>query len=280
MTFEIIRDLPFDEYLKIDAINATLLKAIDAEGSYYAKNAREKDNDTPAKRLGRACHTAILEPHLYDELFMVYDGTRRGKQWEAAQEKAASTGAEVLTQKEAVDVASVSAAVNDHKNAADLIIEGGEKEITIIWTHPRTGAKCKSRIDVLGCVLADLKTATRVRGPWFPLDCAKFRYDMQLAFYQDAAALAGFGSPPVKVVAAQNRQPFDVRVWNAPDPFLQEGRFKYESAIDLWLACEACGDWSDPDRYTEEDLWLPEWAKAQYNQEITFGGDAVSFQGE
>ena len=59
-------DIPFAEYCSIDAVNKSSLDLFAISALHYLHRDRT-NKDTPAKRLGTAIHTAILEPDRFKE---------------------------------------------------------------------------------------------------------------------------------------------------------------------------------------------------------------------
>ena len=67
----IYEGIPFDDYLKIDAVSNSLLnefRSCPARAKYYMDNGSVS---TEAMNMGSALHTAVLEPHLFDSRFVV-----------------------------------------------------------------------------------------------------------------------------------------------------------------------------------------------------------------
>lgn len=58
---QVIMDMPFEEYLKIEALSSSKIKTINVSMSDYIEEQKKDNSDTPAKSLGRAYHKMILE---------------------------------------------------------------------------------------------------------------------------------------------------------------------------------------------------------------------------
>src|SRR5690242_15396494 len=71
-------------YEHIDAQNWSVLKHARTSMLAYRHAVENPTDDTPRFGLGRAIHTAILEPAKLQEEYAVFDGDRRaGKAWDA-----------------------------------------------------------------------------------------------------------------------------------------------------------------------------------------------------
>ncbi len=79
-----VNGLPFDAYLDLDAVSATGLKDILVSPLLYAWRKEHGRDDRDTLRVGRATHSAILEPHCLERDYATWEGGRRyGKEWEA-----------------------------------------------------------------------------------------------------------------------------------------------------------------------------------------------------
>ena len=119
---------PFSDYLAIEAVNWSSLKLMHASPLCYHYYRSRPTPDKPAYQLGRAVHTAILEPDEFQsrytimsgpqpndwrnigaaqvegklgELYAVYDGkVRRGKAWDAFEADHGTDPRPILLQKD------------------------------------------------------------------------------------------------------------------------------------------------------------------------------------
>lgn len=277
---QIIERMPFEHYVRIeDALHATALKDMLVSPLLYDWRRRNKREDTDTLRVGRAGHTAVLEPDRFLLEYTVWrnhpDGKtrkRQGADWD--EFRAANSDKTILTEAQYRTALAMRDAAHRHPAARRLLDERGKCEVTIRWTHPRTGLACISRLDYLCSAITDVKTTRNTAPAKFAADCARFGYDLQAGFYGDAAAYAGLGALPFKFLALQSVPPYDVAVFNVPEDVLTVGRVKYEEAIDKVIACRESKSWpgASPD---EEELRLPAWATPEEELNLTFGGEAL-----
>lgn len=276
LPMSVIHALPFEKYVELDGVHATGLKDMAVSPLLYKSRRENKRPDSDTLRRGRAAHTAMLEPDRFMRDYVLWpksNGRRFGKKWDAFREMA---GERTVINEQIYDAAlRMRDAVRSHPVASVYLAERGKAELTIKWTHPRTGAGCVSRIDWLCSALVDLKTTRNPAPGKFSSDAARFGYMLQLAFYGDAVASAGFGALPTVIIAAQSVEPYDVAVFDIPEDQLQTGRTQYEAALDRLIECQRADVWPGiaPER---QELRLPAWATAEQDSEpITFGDEVV-----
>lgn len=286
---EVIERLPFAEYVKIPAVNASgLVHALDSAMQYQAKqNKPREDNDT--LRAGRAGHSGSLEPErllreyaqwenerVDPETGEVKKRIRRGKEWDAFQ--LANAGKTILTPDQFATAMRLRDAVRDDEVAGPLVKGIGQNELTIVWTHKRTGLRIKSRLDRLvhERALIDLKfTANPLPAVFEPL-ARRLRYYMRMSLYSDGVEACGLGTPAVKIIAAQNEEPHEVIVYDLEQDELEYGRDEYERALDVVAKSRAEQRWPGFANGKSIPLKLPGWVLERGDiGAINFGGAAV-----
>lgn len=244
-----ILDIPFSEYLAIDALNASKLKAI-AESPLLAKWREDNPTEeTPAMRVGRAGHSLSLTPEETLRDFAVYEG-KRDKRVAAYQEfRSANDGKTILSAREYEQARQIARAIRNHPEAS-RILSGGRAEQTRLWTEPRTGTPCKVRLDYINDErLIDIKSTSATDLRHFEYQIEDLRYHLQLAFYADAVAATTGEILPVTLIAVQSKAPHDVWVIDMPEGWLQDGAEAYQKALDLYLECQRTNYW--PGKYPQ-----------------------------
>lgn len=253
----LIYGMPFEDYVTLEGVHATGLKEIAVSPRLYWRKRQRPHEDKDALRLGRATHTAVLEPDrfaLEHAVWRARDGRRGTKAHKAFC--AANTGRTMLTEAQYATALAVRDAVRGH-GPARALLDRCRPEVTAQWVHARTGRKCVSRFDLLGDVLVDLKTTRNPSPAKFSYDAKRLGYPLQMGFYLDAALACTGRLPRVKIIAAQNVEPFDVAVFDLPDEVLIYGREQYELALDKLIECEASGVWPGIAPDEEVTLHLP-----------------------
>jgi hypothetical protein len=226
---------------------------------YWAKFLdpnRVKQEPTPAMLLGTAVHTAILEPHLWDQQYAVAPQIRRGtKAWAEFEQQA--EGKTLLKQEDADLVRRMADAVHKHPASSFLLTLPGQVEQTIRWTDEDTGLDCKCRPDWLSQdsqLVVDVKTTEDASPRGFAMSCAKFRYHVQAHWYQRPFPEA----EQFLFIAVEKQPPYLVAVYAATPEMVSAGQRRADEDLRLISACKASGEW--PGYSTEiQPLYLPAW---------------------
>ena len=281
-TPQVIEGLTHEEYAKIDAEHSGVLqRALVSPLAYRVAKDQEAagvDEDRDCLRLGRAIHTAALEPKLFARLYVCWSGGRRaGKEWDAYVADAESRGATILKEDQLDQAVAMAKAVRSHPIAGPLVTAPGRSELTIVWTHPRTGVLIKCRLDrlLLSAVLLDLKSTRDPKPARFASQAAGMGYHIQMALYSDAVAAAGLGAVATKIVAVQSAAPFDVVVYSLDEELLTAARFEYERALDLIVECRSSGKWPGQAETEEVPLKLPAWIASDGGPVVEFGNEPI-----
>lgn len=274
--------LPFEKYVTLPGVHATSLKDILVSPRAYRSRLARERQDRDTLRLGRAGHTACLEPDRFLLDFAVFTAKddngnlriRRGKVWDAFTE--ANEDKTILTVPQYQAAIEVRDAVRSHAVAGQLLTEEGQAELTIEWTHEGTGLRCVSRIDWLCHALTDVKLTRDPSPASFSRDAGKFMYPFQMSMYRKACIAAGLGELPVKIIAAQNCEPYDVVVYDLGEEILSHGDEQFEAAMIKLADCTANKSWPGIAPNEEMELHLPAWAAPSLADEpLTVDGVAL-----
>ncbi len=218
------------------------------------------DNDVPAEtdamRLGRATHTAVFEPQLFDQEYVVWEYRRAGGDWEAFRN--AHLTQTILRPEDAERALAIRSSVHAHPTARDLLVTG-EAECTVTWTDGDTGVKCKGRMDWLtDTALVDLKTTKNIEIRAFGVHAASMLYHCQLAFY-DMGLRANGIERVAKILAVESEPPHDVAIFDLNEDALWAGEVKVREALSRVATCRKQKCW--PGRYPQAvELMLPGYA--------------------
>lgn len=168
----------FDEYLKLDKISSTQLKAASKSvyDAYMCLNFPFEPTD--AMEFGTAVHTALLEPQLFNKKYKTVPSIDKRK----AEYKDAlnSVKAENKTPLQEDDFNKIKKIYeNCRKNIyVSQWLNAADKEKTIIWDD------YKARLDMIhdGFVI-DLKTTRDASPDGFKRQFIQLRYDIQMYHY-------------------------------------------------------------------------------------------------
>jgi hypothetical protein len=227
----------------------------------YLDPDRVKPEPTAAMILGTALHTAVLEPHLWDEQFAVppqaFDRrTKVGKELALAFE-ADAAGKTVLTPDDADRIRRMADAVHTHPAAGFLLDLPGTREASYFWTDEATKLECKCRPDWHSQdrrLLVDVKTTEDASPRGFQKSVANFRYHVQSAWYQRPFAEA----EQFLFIAVEKQPPFLVAVYAATPAMMAAGDRVAQRDLETLAQCRASNEWPG---YSDEIqmLDLPSW---------------------
>lgn len=255
-----------------DRVNWSTLKHLGRSAEHYLYALGDPDaetpadDDTPARKLGRATHVAILEPELFGLLYVVWTGGRRaGKTWDAFQ--AAHADREILTADEYGRCVAMQKRVREHPTAGRYVV-GGKAEVTIAWDHiipaasdfPAIVTPMRGRLDYLrDDVIVDVKTTRDASVDGFGREVWTHRYHTQLALYQAGVEAITGRLLPVKIIAIENTAPHVVTVFDLPEHVLEIGREEFRALMAHLDWCKRESRWPG---YADDEveLLLPRWA--------------------
>lgn len=149
-------------------------------------------------RLGTAVHTAILEPHRFQDEYITAPAcdrrTKEGKAQYAAFLKS-SAGKTIITSDQQEIIDRCVSGMNANR-LANILMSEGQSEVTLLWDDERTGLPCKARVDWIPsghALLVDLKTIRSVRRGIIDKESKSRGYHLQEAHYIDGALACGLG---------------------------------------------------------------------------------------
>jgi len=279
----VVYGMPREQYDLIPRTNWSKAKHIAKSPAHARYAMTEEEEDTDAKLIGRAVHSAVLEPELFRSTYAIWDGDRRaGKAWDAFEAKNSSM--EILRSKDAKHVKALQDAVRGSPDASRYLV-GGKREVTVLWTHsqpdvgdvPGFRMPCKARIDFESNagVLVDLKKTRNASPRGFGAEVWKYRYDAQAAMYQDAFFAATGKRYPYVFVAVEDNAPHVVQVYTVPEHVLEAGREHYRELLQRFFFCLAESRW--PGYFDgESELELPRWATS-FDEEDDVSGIGLEF---
>ena len=246
----------FLDYCALDGVNWSRLKHLRRSPLHYRHVLDQGSEDTTSRLTGRALHTAVMEPHDFDERYPVFDGDRRGPAWKEFQ--AAHPGAEILRRVEADAVQAQAAAVRAHPAAGPMLESATHREHALRWTDPVTGIECKGLLDLVGDGwIADLKGTGDLA--LFERLAIRDGYHLQLAWYRWGWSVA-HGCPPPRalLLPVEVKSPHDVAVYELSPTLLDIATREIRGLLDMLHRCRTLDVW--PGRYElPEVMEAPAW---------------------
>lgn len=212
----------------------------------YVENEKVEQSNKSALDLGSYIHARILEPHLVEKEFAVFNGhMRRGKSWDEFLENAGEKIIITRSQKNMADDL-----IRKYEEASVILGKQGleEKEVKISSFFEKgfaeqtlcgiiDGIKIKVRFDYrkdfedFGSI-NDIKTTSDYIGTKKSVEriCANFDYDLSAALYVDLATQVT-GKPHDFYFCFLSKKDGACRIFRASEQMLEKGREKYMEAI-------------------------------------------------
>lgn len=182
--------LPFDEYLRINAVSSSELKRmlVSPAEYYWAKKLARKE-ETPATKLGTAIHAAILEPKKFDETYALetelIENKTKGEGYKAWNAFKKENEGKIILPYEDVQTVRLAQLEASRNPLLQGILSNGVAEVSA--TSKRYGSSLKARTDFLTLdnSMWDVKTTSEpIRGEAdIERIIAKWRYYFQAAFH-------------------------------------------------------------------------------------------------
>jgi exodeoxyribonuclease VIII len=260
---QLIRNMPAEEYHSHPAISKSGLDRLAETPAHYRWYAdhREEMPETDALRIGRAFHTMLLEPKLFDkECAVGPDVSRATKEWKAFAHE--NDGKLLLKGDEHRELQAMCASILDHPAARAVLSGKGMIEPSLFWTDETTGVECRARFDWLRFdgLIVDLKSATDASPETFQGHAWKHRYHVQDAFYREAhERVTGKPAAGFVFLVVEKKPPYAVAVYTMDDAARAAGDVTWRNNLSLYAHCK------DDDRWPAyspkiETLSPPRWA--------------------
>ncbi len=241
------KNVPESDYHLWDAVNASLLKTVDKQGPAQAYYERLHPKEpTPAMQFGIRCHSFLLEaeriPELYAEPLNLPRRKDVDKAAHAEYEKE-HAGKDFLKSEQFTEHQAMAARMHYHPEWAEMWHNKIAVEISVVWDDPRTGMRCKARIDLLAkfmgrTVVVDYKTTADASAWKFAADMHTFRYALQAAHYLAGVEALAPGHDRSFIFAAQEKKPIYDKMLHGIGPLsMESGTRAWRRALDRWHAC-------------------------------------------
>ena len=240
----IIADLPFDQYLAIEAASNSFLKDM-RRSPAHARYKEAEDYDTRSKEIGSAIHMALLEPDRFHEHYLIADADdRRSAKYKGLAMDVG--GARVLTISEHKRILGMQDSAYQNKRFAKIMGMPGSNELTVVSRDPKTGMPVKIRFDRKPDqpIAMDLKKCQDARGSEFVKAITNYLYYMQVAFYTDVWFWeTGEKLKSFPIAALEEKAPHGLVMHDLDDVALILGRKHYREALDSYARCMESGVW-------------------------------------
>lgn len=261
--------VPAEDYHRkeLGVASAGVLHRLDEKtpAHYRAWVDGQDEIDTPAMQFGRAYHARVLEPAVFAQQFIVspdFGDLRSSTNRKARDEwREAHPGVSIITQSDADLIEAMHAGLMANPKVAELLAEG-DSEVTMRWTDPATGLRCKARADRWNRqrrYMVDLKTTLDASPRQFARSVVSYGYDVTHAHYTEGARECGEPIDHYYIVAQEKRAPHLAAVYQLSPAAEARGYEIRSRGMATIAGCLAANQW--PGYPSEvQDLELPGWA--------------------
>jgi len=235
----------------------------------WRKRAPQDEVKLKALDMGTALHCLLLEPHEFDQRFVVapkFDRrTFEGKQRAARfLEVNGQSGKTVLEPEEHRKLLLMRDSTFAHPAARWLLEADGHQEASIYWDDEETGELCRIRPDKFLTgqpVIVDVKKVADMAR--FARHVEEFRYHVQDSMYRDGF-YQHFNEYPQFVFIAVSESidcgRYPVRTFQLHAEDVDAGHQLYRRDLNTYHHCRASNTWGGV-----EELRRPAWARKQDN---------------
>jgi exodeoxyribonuclease VIII len=257
-------NLSFDDYTALPGINQSklaLLKSCPQKFKFFSEHER-KDSD--ALIIGRAIHTAVFQPELFNAEFLCLPDidrrTAKGKE-QYAELVSQNPDKTVLKPADFNRAMEIATAVRTNRHVLNLI-EGAHAELSITWVDADTDVPCKARLDCwneeLGIVV-DLKTTLDASLFGFPKKLYAYGYHRQAAWYLQSLRANGESAKHFVFIAVEKEPPYSLGIYRLSDDAIRLSKAENEALLRKYCECVRTDSWPG---YTDgiEDISIPEYA--------------------
>lgn len=265
MILGIVEDMPFEDYLAVDALSASGLRQL-ARSPWHYKH-RVDVEPTPAMLRGTLAHCAVLEPDAMSARYAVIpeDAPRRPSKAQYAAKKPSVDSVSAMLWWEQFQIENAGRQLIGRedfdlcqrqldavRNQPDLarLLGSGHGEVSIFWVDTATGIYCKARPDWLperdgdSIRPLDLKTTVDESPSGFGRAAARLRYDLQAAHYTAGIeAVTGLHVEAFVFGAVNSKPPILAVPYVLTDEVRDQGKEEREELMERLMWCQREDQW-------------------------------------
>lgn len=238
------------------ALGSSRLREILRSPAHFKANL---PRESAALDFGSLVHTLVLEPHAFDERYVVVPNINGATKEGKAQKAALASETRTVVNGEVMAEASACAtSIMSHRVYQQ--IRDAQVEHTVFWTDKETGIECKARFDVLGPLLVDLKTTRDASPKGFQRAIATYGYHIQAAHYMAGAIANGMEPRGFLFACVETSPPYLPAGYLMGNPTLEQGERERREALLTYAQCLSEDRWPGYNDDRIEVIDLPQWA--------------------
>ncbi|EMH4164017.1 PD-(D/E)XK nuclease-like domain-containing protein [Pluralibacter gergoviae] len=252
MTPGIYYGMPDSEYHADPAIGSTSVKQISVSPANLYFNPFK---GSKSAHIGSAIHSALLEPHIFSERYVLRDdiSSRASKEYKSL---AADYPAEhIVIGDEVETITRMMETSQMNEDFTTYMSTKGDSEVSMFAECPETGLMLKCRFDRLSQSLPyplDVKSCRDASERGFSNAVGQFKYHIQAAFYLYVLKLAtGIERDNFAFFAIENTAPYRNCMYYIGEESLELGR------REMWVALEKIKECMADESTRYEGIVLP-----------------------
>ena len=242
------------DYFAAEGIHYSSLKNLLLSPKHYKYRLENPEPSSPSQLWGRAVHAATLDKEEFARSFYLYPEkldrrTKEGKEVVAAAGEREIVGLDVSDAAIAIQEAVPDLAVCIKESAIFFDMYDLSFKAKIDAYNPNNGT------------IYDLKTTTDITPNSFTRAIYNFGYYLQAALYWKAVAATGNDVQSYRIIAVENKPPFDVAVYEIDKEYLAYGGKTLDTLVDRLKTAQTFDHWGgvlDGNVYT---VSKPAWAE-------------------
>ena len=260
-----------EEYHAHPALSASGMKDLLRSPKYF-RLQRSMHNAKKEFDEGHAIHALVLGvgapiKEIPDRLLSGEYRSVSSKEAKAFKADAEAQGFTVLKPAQFARISRAAEAVLAHPKARRLLEAAPFRETSLFATDPETEVSLRGRVDALGEILVDLKTAADVQPRAIERAVVDLRYYLSAAVYRHLLTLVLGDDPgPMHLIFVERDAPYEVAVRVLDEPEWHAlGVKKMREAIELFASCKEFGVWpgADDEDGPVKSLTFPSWLRGQ-----------------
>jgi hypothetical protein len=275
------RGIDMEMYQRWDALSCSRMTALLRSPAHLRAYLDGEQKDTAALIMGRAIHSAVLEPDDFAKRYGRSSGadrrTKAGKQeWDDLLSQFGD--GYVLSAKDYDTAMKIRASVYANRAAAQLLNGDGDIECSVVWDgrydddDASLVVRSKARLDrytpiIAGGAIIDIKTTKDASRREFERSIYAYGYHRKAFVYLEAAHAAGLDAQHFVIIAQEKEAPYAQALYRLTEGAIEAGKEQVYALRRTYAMCEALNEWPS---YPQEvqDVALPAYAWGQIDDDL------------
>ena len=242
-------DLTSEQYHKGPGISNSQLKILNRSPGHYKAYLENPPKQTPSLIFGTAFHTAILEPHLFNQQYAklpenLDKRTKLGK--ETYENFMIENHSKIHLSSENWNAIENMVLAVKNNELAQAHLTKGVAEKSVYWRDPITGHLLRCRPDFWrdDDVLIDIKSMEDSSAAGFHKAIGTYRYDIQSAFYLEGVGMhVGRVLSQMVHICVEKEYPYAVNMHVLDDISLAAASLRIRELLEIYDNCVTTGKW-------------------------------------